>query len=110
MWILYPTNSTRELARRQLRRFKFDSNAVHHAGVKHRAFDALSRLQAASEDETALNDNLALLAIHARNHDTPILAITANRDEISPQNAQTVTSVSTALALVEIKTEQALDQ
>lgn len=87
-WILRLNDSARWLARWRLQLFKFDIDVAYRAGVKHKAADALFRLQTTGEGDATFEDDLRLLAIDMEWDHIGTLDINANSDNTIPLDVQ----------------------
>lgn len=70
-WIFTFADVTDCLARWRLRPSKFDFNVVYRAGTKHQAADTLSRLAAASNDQTPIEDDLLVVVLGTSTENSP---------------------------------------
>lgn len=113
-WILNFTDATERIEQWQHLLSEFEFNFVHHAGVKHQAADALSRLPIDGTYNTRLKDEPLALVIASgeKMHDTrtPIFSFEAHTS--TPMQSVTDTDVTNATSpiLAEFITAHSADE
>lgn len=79
-WILNLTAASQQLVRWRFCFLEFHIDAVHRAGVRHQAADALSRVPSDGTNKTQLEDDLPVMVIRVENHDLHLSPLHMSED------------------------------